>query len=48
LLIGFSQPLAEHWEQQYSGDVEMTPWVYALPMGLVVMVRLIYADFSVL
>ena len=48
LEVGFSPPLAYPWEQQYSGDVEMTPWVYALPMGLVVMVRLIYADFSVL
>jgi SSS family solute:Na+ symporter len=53
LLIGFFQPLAEPWEQQYSGDVEMTPWVYARPMGLalVVIVLLIYAgfaDFSVL
>ena len=53
LVVGFSQRLAEPWEQQYSGDVEMTPWVYAGPMGftLVVIVLLIYAgfaDFSVL
>ena len=47
-LLGFSQPLAEPWEQQYSGDVEMTPWVYARPMGLalVVIVLLIYAGFA--
>ncbi len=53
VLIGFYQPLAEPWEQQYSGDVEMTPWLYAKPFGLalVVIVLLIYAtfaDFSVL
>ena len=45
--------VAEPWEQQHSGDVEMTPWKYAKPFGLVLvlLVLLIYvsfADFSVL
>ena len=53
LLIGQFRPLPEPWEQQHSGDVEMTPWKYAKPFGLVlvVLVLLIYAgfaDFSVL
>lgn len=53
LLIGFLRPLSEPWKQQHSGDVEMTPWKYARPMGLVLLciVMAIYvgfADFSVL
>ena len=48
LLIGQFRPLPEPWEQQHSGDVEMTPWKYAKPFGLVlvVLVLLIYANFA--
>jgi SSS family solute:Na+ symporter len=53
LIFGKVRPRAEAWQQQHSGDVELTPWEYARPMGavLVVIVLLIYvafADFSVL
>ncbi len=53
LIFGKVQPRLEAWQQQYSGDVDLTPWEYARPMGLAlfVIVLLIYAafaDFSVL
>lgn len=53
LVIGRVMPLPEAWKQRYSGDVEMTPWKYAVPSGviLVILVFVIYAvfaDFSVL
>jgi len=53
LIIGLIKPLASPWQQQYSGDLDMTPWRFAVPAGamLVIVVLLIYilfADFSVL
>ena len=53
LAIGAARPLPEAWQQRYSGDVEMTPWKYAKPMGIVLiiivfMIYAVFADFSVL
>jgi len=53
LVIGAIKPLAEPWKQQYSGDVDLTPWRLAKPMAalLVVIVLSLYvffADFAVL
>ena len=53
LLITAYNPRSDAWEQEYSQDVDMTPWKYAFPVGmlLVVIVLMIYtyfADFSVL
>jgi len=53
LLIGLVSPRSTPYEQQASGDVDMTPWPLAWPMGigLIVIVLAIYgyfADFSVL
>tara|TARA_R110000850_G_scaffold3506_1_gene16842 strand:- start:1250 stop:2860 length:1611 start_codon:yes stop_codon:yes gene_type:complete len=47
------KPLAEPWEQKYSGDVDLTPWKWAKPVGIgivvaVVLLYLAFADFSVL
>lgn len=46
-------PLPQDWEHKYSGDVDLTPWKWAKPVaiGIVVFVVFIYfsfADFSVL
>ncbi len=46
-------PLPENWKHEHSGDVDLTPWKYAKPVGIgiVVFVLLLYlafADFSVL
>ena len=53
LVVSFYKPLEKPWEQEYSGDVDMTPWKFAVPAGivLVVLVLLIYtlfADLSIL
>lgn len=53
LAIGYFKPLEEAWEQEYTKDVDMTPWKYSLHASvfLVIVVLLIYvffADFSVL
>lgn len=53
LIVSFYKPLAKPWVQEYSGDIEMTPWKYTVPASiiLVILVLLIYslfADFSVL
>jgi solute:Na+ symporter, SSS family len=53
LVIGAAQPMAEPWVHRHSGDVDMTPWKHARPVGaaLLIIVLLIYiafADFSVL
>ena len=53
LVIGRIKPLAEPWTQKYSGDVDLTPWRFAKPVAvfLVVIVLSIYwafADFSFL
>ena len=47
------QPLPADWEHHHSGDVDLTPWKYAKPLGIgiVVFVLALYlslADFSVL
>ncbi len=46
-------PLAQPWEHRHSGDVDLTPWKWARPIGIgiVVFVLALYlslADFSVL
>ncbi len=53
LLIGKLKPRETPWVQEYSGDVDLTPWVLAKPIGigLVIFVLALYfyfADFSVL
>ncbi|WP_417848628.1 solute:sodium symporter family transporter [Thalassoglobus sp.] len=53
LLIGKIKPRETPWVQEYSGDVDLTPWVFAKPLGigLVIFVLAIYvyfADFSIL
>jgi solute:Na+ symporter, SSS family len=53
LIIGIYKPMPEAWEQEYTEDVDMTPWKYSVHAGavLVVIVLMIYAyfaDFSVL
>jgi SSS family solute:Na+ symporter len=47
------RPLPADWEHRHSGEVDLTPWRWAKPVGigLVVFVVLLYlslADFSVL
>lgn len=47
------RPLPQPWEHHHSGDVDLTPWRWAKPLaiGLLVFVLLVYlafADFSVL
>ncbi len=47
------RPLAQPWEHKHSGDVDLTPWKWAKPIGIaiVVFVLVLYlslADFSVL
>lgn len=48
LIIGAAKPRSEPWEQQYSGDVELTPWRFAKPAGiaLLIMVAAIYICFA--
>lgn len=48
LTIGRIKPLREVWRQQYSGDVDITPWKGAKPAGiaLITIVLLIYACFA--
>ena len=53
LLVGQISPRETGWEQEYSGDVDLTPWPLAKPVGfaLVAFVLAIYfyfADSSVL
>ncbi|TWT57736.1 putative symporter YidK [Thalassoglobus neptunius] len=53
LVIGAVKPRETPWEQQYSGDVDLTPWPLAKPMGigLMLFVAFIYAyfaDFSII
>lgn len=53
LLIGKLKPRETPWVQEYSGDVDLTPWPWAKPIGfgLILFVLAIYiyfADFSIL
>ena len=53
LVVGWLAPRETPWQQEYSGDVDMTPWRLAWPvgLGLAVVVALIYvllADPSVI
>lgn len=51
--IRYARPLPERWVQRHSGDVDMTPWRFALPSGMVLVllvasIYIFFADFSVL
>jgi len=48
LLIGRWRPLPAPWVQEHSGDVDMTPWRFAVPTGiaLVLIVAAIYIAFA--
>lgn len=53
LVIGQIKPLAEPWTQKYSGDVDLTPWKFAKPVAVVMIVVVLaiywaFADFSIL
>ncbi|MGY8768503.1 MAG: solute:sodium symporter family transporter [Pirellulales bacterium] len=53
LLIGKISPREIAFEQQDSGDVDLTPWVFAKPFGILLIVCVValyvwFADFSVL
>ena len=52
-IMSKAKPLPQDWEHTHSGDVDLTPWKYAKPVGIgiVVFVLVLYfsmADFSVL
>ncbi len=53
LAIGAVRPLPTPWVQHDSGDLDLTPWRFAVPVGLalvaiVAAIYLFFADFSVL
>ena len=53
LLLGYLSPLKNAWEQQASGDIDMTPWKLAWPLGLLLILLVLsvyirFADLSVL
>lgn len=53
LVIGKISPRETTYEQKDSGDVDLTPWVYAKPFGILIVVCVVllylwFADFSVL
>ena len=53
LIIGAVKPREEAWVHEHSGDVDLTPWPMAKPLGtglviFVVLLYLYFADFSVL
>ena len=53
LIWGMLQPRTEPFEQTYTGDVDLTPWRWAWPMALLIIVSVLsiyayFADFSVL
>ena len=53
LAIGQINPLPTPWHHEYSGDVDLTPWVLAKPVGIglflfVLTLYAYFADFSVL
>lgn len=52
LLIGAFRPREFAWKQRDSGEVDMTPWPYAIPSGIVLLIFVgfiywYFADFSV-
>lgn len=53
LLVGKMMPRETPWVQEYSGDVDLTPWKFAKPVGITLVlfvlgVYIYFADFSVL
>tara|TARA_Y100000589_G_scaffold153185_1_gene145874 strand:+ start:271 stop:873 length:603 start_codon:yes stop_codon:yes gene_type:complete len=53
LIIGKLAPTKEAWVHKHSGDVDITPWRFALPGGIALLIAVatiyvLFADFSVL
>lgn len=53
LIIGWIAPRSEPWFQQPTGEVDLTPWKWAVPSGIALLVAVIaiyawFADFAVL
>ncbi len=53
LVIGLIKPRPEPWVHVHSGDVDIKPWKYAMPVGIALLVAVVtiyavFADFSVL
>lgn len=53
LIIGLIAPRSEPWVQQPTGEVDLTPWKWAVPSGITLLVAVIaiyawFADFAVL
>ncbi len=53
LVIGNVKPLETPWVHTYTGEVDLTPWKWAAPLGIalisfVVIVYVWFADFSIL
>ncbi|NQZ57422.1 MAG: hypothetical protein HRT88_08135, partial [Lentisphaeraceae bacterium] len=48
LLIGKLKPMADPFVHQHSGDVDMTPWKFAKPVGavLISIVLAVYTNFA--
>jgi SSS family solute:Na+ symporter len=47
------KPMDQPWEHRHSGDVDLTPWQWAKPMGIglavaVLLLYMAFADTSVL
>ena len=52
-LSSWIRPMAQPWEHHHSGDVDLTPWKWAKPMGIglavaVLLLYMAFADTSVL
>jgi SSS family solute:Na+ symporter len=53
LSIGLVAPRKEAWVHEHSKDVDITPWKYAMPAGIALVIAVIaiyavFADFTVL
>ena len=53
LVIGQISPRETTWEHKYSGDVDLTPWKFATPLGIglilfVMSIYIYFADLSIL
>lgn len=53
VLLGLVSPRPEPWVHKHSKDVDITPWKYATPVGIALLVAVVaiyavFADFSVL